>query len=228
MFKKKKTNNKYDVISKLTKKDSRGLVKSTIKLLFVFIRDRNKRITEEQAENKCLEYLSKYIPAIKDMAHLGYESYKDIGNLTNEEIFDYISKCGMDYEEFLQNYSSNVNSFMKLILFFAILEQNDIKLSTISNPMKVINNVSQENYIEILADSFDSLNDDEIEKICNIFNKDTKYVIFTEDDKKIIDEYHNRYMQEYVYPNVKDVAEKEKVLEIAKTLGKKRNKNGNN
>ena len=223
MARRKKTNNKYDVILKLTKKDQKGLLKIMAKIYFVYRKEKKDKITNEQANNEYVKYLSRFVPLVKDLSHAGYESLKDLSNLSTEELANYINELGMNYEEFKQNYHENVNNFMKLILALAILDKNDIRISKINNPKKTLNSIAQGSYLYMFENSLDSLNDDDQERICSIFRKDFSYENITDDEKSLIEEYHNKYMQEYVNPYVKDEVKKEDLLYMVKTLGQNRN-----
>lgn len=223
MARRKKTNNKYDVILKLTKKDQKGLLKIMAKIYFVYRKEKKDKITNEQANNEYVKYLSRFVPLVKDLSHAGYESLKDLSNLSTEELANYINELGMNYEEFKQNYHENVNNFMKLILALAILDKNDIRISKINNPKKTLNNIAQGSYLYMFENSLDSLNDDDQERICSIFKKDFSYENITDDEKSLIEEYHNKFMQEYVNPYVKDEVKKEDLLYMVKTLGQNRN-----
>lgn len=223
MARRKKTNNKYDVILKLTKKDQKGLLKIMAKIYFVYRKEKKDKITNEQASNEYVKYLSRFVPLVKDLSHAGYESLKDLSNLSTEELANYINELGMNYEEFKQNYHENVNNFMKLILALAILDKNDIRISKINNPKKTLNNIAQGSYLYMFENSLDSLNDDDQERICSIFKKDFSYENITDDEKSLIEEYHNKFMQEYVNPYVKDEVKKEDLLYMVKTLGQNRN-----
>ena len=223
MARRKKTNNKYDVILKLTKKDQKGLLKIMAKIYFVYRKEKKNKITNEQASNEYVKYLSRFVPLVKDLSHAGYESLKDLSNLSTEELANYINELGMNYEEFKQNYHENVNNFMKLILSLVILDKNDIRISKINNPKKTLNNIAQGSYLYMFENSLDSLNDDDQERICSIFKKDFSYENITDDEKSLIEEYHNKFMQEYVNPYVKDEVKKEDLLYMVKTLGQNRN-----
>lgn len=223
MARRKKTNNKYDVILKLTKKDQKGLLKIMAKIYFVYRKEKKDKITNEQANNEYVKYLSRFVPLVKDLSHAGYESLKDLSNLSTEELANYINELGMNYEEFKQNYHENVNNFMKLILALAILDKNDIRISKINNPKKTLNSIAQGSYLYMFENSLDSLNDDDQERICSIFRKDFSYENITDDEKSLIEEYHNKFMQEYVNPYVKDEVKKEDLLYMVKTLGQNRN-----
>ena len=223
MARRKKTNNKYDVILKLTKKDQKGLLKIMAKIYFVYRKEKKDKITNEQANNEYVKYLSRFVPLVKDLSHAGYESLKDLSNLSTEELANYINELGMNYEEFKQNYHENVNNFMKLILALAILDKNDIRISKINNPKKTLNSIAQGSYLYMFENSLDSLNDDDQERICSIFKKDFSYENITDDEKSLIEEYHNKFMQEYVNPYVKDEVKKEDLLYMVKTLGQNRN-----
>ncbi len=223
MARRKKTNNKYDVILKLTKKDQKGLLKIMAKIYFVYRKEKKDKITNEQANNEYVKYLSRFVPLVKDLSHAGYESLKDLSNLSTEELANYINELGMNYEEFKQNYHENVNNFMKLILALAILDKNDIRISKINNPKKTLNSIAQGSYLYMFENSLDCLSDDDQERICSIFRKDFSYENITDNEKSLIEEYHNKFMQEYVNPYVKDEVKKEDLLYMVKTLGQNRN-----
>ena len=215
----KKEKNKYDILSKKVKKEFKGVLPSLVKMLFVARKIETNRISDEKIEYELSKAISKALPAIKTTTHLGYETAKDVSNLDKETLARYIEESGLTLSEFSENYHENVNGIVKLLLAFAVFDKENINFPSLKDPKTAIELISGESYLDIFSNDFDSMSEESEEMIERAFDKELSYKDLTEEEIRLMEEYHNRYMNEYIYPSVgMEETPEEKMKEIVKAL----------
>ena len=220
-----KSKNKYTILTKNIKKNSKGLIRSLAKLVFIINKLEKNKISDETAEYEFSQFINKFMPAIESSIHLGYEGIKDISNLDNDTLASYIKQNNLSLSEFSSNYHENVDYIAKFLMFFAVLDKENIKSFSTDNIQSTIESITSNNYSDLFDKIAESISEENCTIIERILDNDLSYEDLTDEDKELIENYHNKYMQKYVSPSVKDEPRKEDLVQVVKQLGKKQVKN---
>ena len=220
MFKK----SKYDVMEKETFSNSMNLLILVGKVSKDLKALENGKISETDFDGNFKQAISNGLPTIKSMAHIGYENSKDIDSIDNRVLVTYIKKSGQNYEEFLNNYYERVNSYIKMILAFNIIDKEGLDVYKIITPGVIFFLIKGE--FEKVRDAINSLgvklSDDSVILMDKLVDKDFNIKDLSAKEKDILDVEHEKYMKMHIYPRVNTTGSREDTLKYAKSLGKKR------
>ena len=215
---------KYDVMGSLNRKSSMNLVFLVAKVVKDLKQYEKRKITKDELNSRFRVVVDKGIPSIKAIANIGYENSKDLLEVDNQELVTYLKKENLSLNEFKKNYMMMINTYVKILLAFGIIEIEKIDIHKIMTPdvmMSLINGDFSKLKIVIdelginISTSNKSLIDKLIEKDFDFKNLEVK-------EKELLDNIHSKYMESNVYCDVSVKEDKTEVLKYAKSLGKKK------
>lgn len=220
MFKK----SKYDVMEKETFSNSMNLLVLVGKVSKDLKSFENGKMAKGDFDNNFKQAISKGLPTIKSMAHIGYENSKDIADVDNGTLVLYMKQSGLSREDFYNNYYERVYNYIKMILAFTIIDREGLDVYRIINPSIVFALVKGE--FEKVRDSINGLgvklSSDSALLMDKLVNKDFDIKDLSDKEKNLLDKEHEKYMIKHIYPHVDTPSTKEEVLKFAKSLGKKK------
>lgn len=220
-----KKKDKYDILEK----QLLGLIKIIIIYFFkempFILKMMMDKVEKEEIDVEFLKTINFMLPVVGKVAHYVYETNKDIDNIDKEKLFDYLKTEGINIAEFSSNYLERVVFFTKILLILSIIEKEKIK---IPNPidkevLSKIHNGAEAS--ELFFEAFENAtnNDENILEIINEKNYNLNEI--TESQKQLINNYHNRYMNNQIYPKVtKEIEDEKRIMLLAKKIGSKSKK----
>ena len=215
---------KYDVIEKESFTSSMNLLFLAGKIAKDMKVFKSGKMDENTFRSSFNSAIDKGIPSIKTIAHIGYENSKDVSKVKKEVLYSYMDKEGINRESFRYNYNRMIDTYIKIILAFGIIEKENLDVYKIVTP---------EVLLELIKGDF-SLVKESVNKsglkvsiesqnlMDKLVNKGTTYSDFSTDERKFLFELHNNYMKENILPKVKKESTEEQVLKFSKSLGKKK------
>lgn len=215
---------KYDVMESINVKSSMNLLFLVGKISKDLKQYENKKISKEEFNLRFQEVISKGIPSIKAICHIGYENSKDLVNVSEKELVSYLKREGLSLEEFRSNYMKMINTYVKVLLAFNIINKENIDIYKVMTPEVMLSLVKGDfsklkSVIDELGVDISSENKGLIDRLV----KDS-FDISMLDNKEIkaLESVHSKYMDTYVYSKVNAKEAKLEVLKYAKSLGKKK------
>lgn len=212
--------NKYNELQRLVRK-----VDKLAFLLGIKVRSLKKeyakgKISKEQYDEMCNEITNKAYPNIKVVGHYIYENSMDLKRYS-KEIEEYVAKQD-EGNSFLANYRKNLNDAIKVILFCAIFEKENIDYPKQNNIEILLNMVGYGSYDINLDDTIKKMSESGASLFKKIIGSEFDYELLTEEENDLLEEYHNEYMNKNIYPAVKNLDEgrKGQVLSAAKKIGR--------
>lgn len=168
--------------------------------------------------------IEKGIPSIKTIAHIGYENSKDLSKVKKDILKDYILKEGLTLDEFKSNYNRLVNTYVKIILAFGIIERENLSVYKVITPEVLLGLIKGD--FSLIKETINSLStnvSDESKILMDkLVDKKTKIDDLSQEEKKVLNSAHNRFMREKITPYVKKESSMQEVLKFSKYLGKKK------
>ena len=214
---------KYDVMESETRKHSLNillLVGRIVKDYKTYEKSKNDSFKEKLAD-----VISKGLPSIKALAHIGYENSIDLANIDKNELKIYLMENNLDLDMFNKNYKRITNNYVKVILGFMIVESEKIDIINIVTPDILLGFVDGD--LSKLKDLLSELNIDLSLDNAKLLDKvvDPGFTIDKLDSKQkaLLNKAHDKYMELLIYSKVnKNINDDKKVLKYAKNIGKKK------
>lgn len=197
----------YDVINARVEADKKEIYLSIAKLTPILLKI--KRLQDSGKENDLLmfEFLQKLkplVPHIESMFHYEYEIMCDVDRRYGYERFcSILSEKDFNQTEFAVKYVSNRNQIIKILAFFALLRKNNISLEDLIGKddadlaLRIFNNQDMSCAIDNI---FDRLSAEDLDLLESIVDNRNRYKEPSQEVTDLANEYHERYMQEFIYP----------------------------
>ena len=104
---------KYDILYKEAKAANKGTLKLIISAISVSVKLESDEYSEEEKELLLGDLLRKCLPLVKIISHIGYENSKDLKNLNENSLNDYLESKNISKEEFLKRIINKCNEYKK-------------------------------------------------------------------------------------------------------------------
>lgn len=222
MFKK----GKYDVMEKETFSNSMNLLVLVGKVTKDLNAFDTGKMSKVDFDDSFKQAIGKGLPRIKSMAHIGYENSKDIANIDNDVLVAYMKQAGLSHDDFYNNYYGKINTYVKMILAFNIIDREGLDVYKIITPSIVFALIKGE--FENVSNAIDglgvNLSDDSVILMNKLVDKNFSIKDLNTKEKDILDSEHEKYMKKYIYPCVNIISGRDngEALRFAKSLGKKK------
>lgn len=215
---------KYDVMESISSKSTMSLLFLVGKVAKDLKLYENKKISKVEFENRFNNNLSSGLPNIKAICHIGYENSKDIVDVSEEELYRYMKKEGLTKDQFNANYMMMINTYVRVILAFDIMDKENIDVFSVMSPGVLLGLVKGD--FSKLRDKVEevgvNLSKDNQVLIDKLVSKDFDVSMLTNVEMKELERVHSKYMDRNVNGKVTDSYDKTKALRFAKSLGKKK------
>lgn len=215
---------KYDVMESISSKSTVGLLFLVGKVAKDLKLYENKKISKVEFENRFNNNLSSGLPNIKAICHIGYENSKDIVEVSEEELYRYMKKEGLTKEQFNANYMMMINTYVRVILAFNVMDKEGIDVYSVMSPGVLLSIVKGD--FSKLRDKVEevgvNLSHENQVLIDKLVSKDFDVSMLTNAEMKELEKVHSKYMDRNVNGKVTDSYDKTKALRFAKSLGKKK------
>ena len=215
---------KYDVIEKESFTSSMNLLFLAGKIAKDMKAYKAGKMDEKAFESSFNSAIDKGIPSIKTIAHVGYENSKDISKIKKEVLYSYMAQGGISAERFRYNYNRMIDTYIKIILAFGILEKENLDVYKIVTPEVLLGLIKSDFSLvkEAVDKSGSKISVESKTLMDKLVAKGTTYSDFSVDERKFLSELHNNYMKENILPKVTKESTEEQVLKFSKSLGKKK------
>lgn len=215
---------KYNIMSKALK----GTYKNTISMIFkiysIQSKYENKKIDSDSFDFEMAKIINEMYPTALAVAHIGYENNKDLQKIDKTKLYSYLESKKIGAAEFSHNYARRLTTSIKILLFFAILDKENISLPNLNDPELAVKLLEGQGIDELYESVFDQSLECQ-NMIFNVFSDDFNINDLTIEQKSLLDSYHENYMNKNIYPKVTDHQLKEKtIMGFAKSLGKPKTK----
>lgn len=212
--------NKYDIMKKQLKGVWLFSISLTLKLTSLRIKSEKGEISDEQADIELASITPKLLSIIEMSSHMSYEMCKDIENVDNRRISEYIKKHGINPIKFIDNYTQLKKCAEQMLLTFAIFDRENIQFSTLKNPEVALKLLDGGLNGEGLKDFLDCLNDERdyaLSELIRAYDNDFK---LNEDDMQLIEHYHCMYMSKNISPYVTRETTEAEIIKYVKPISK--------
>ena len=212
---------KYDIMSKELKGTYKSAISMVFKLLSINSKLKNKKINDDVFSFEMLNILSQAFPTLLTVSHIGYENNKDLQKVDKTKLFSYLETKKINPAEFSYNYSKSMTSYIKFLLLFAILEKENVSLPDIKDPELAIKLLEGQGIDELFEETCDQLSSESEDMLYDVFAEDFNINDLSEEQKALLDSYHEKYMNKNIYPRVtKDIPKEKTVMKLANAIGK--------
>ena len=215
---------KYDIIEKESFTSSMNLLFLAGKIAKDMKALKAGKISKPDFDNSFFESVSKGVPSIETIAHIGYENSLDIAKVNKKAIQLYMQKEGLTLEEFQTNYNRMINTYVKIILAFGIIEKENLSVYKVVTPEVLLGLIKGD--FSLIKDIINGLGTDVSEESKALMDKlvDTKSKIenLSEEEKKFLTSEHDKFMRKKVLPYIKKDSTDSDVLKFSKSLGNKK------
>lgn len=107
---------------------------------------------------------------------------------------------------------------------FALFDKENIEFPSLKNPDIALKLLNGEEIDDIVIDYLDKLSEEVLDKLINI-NNCFKLSDLGDEDVSLIEEYHDKYMQQNIYHKVtKSITTDTEIMKMAKSIGKSKKK----
>ena len=200
---------KYDVMGKEGNKVS-IVVTFYLKVLHRIIDDYRKKgessvfYTDDDFDAAVCDVTRKILPYLKIMAHLGYENASDLYNVDYDVMRSHF--VNESVKEFERDYSCILNRYAKTLLINLILEEEKIDVASLGDSSSLLNliNGNTRPILKMLNNGNIQLSDNNKEVVKLMASDDFNIALLSSSQVKRLNEYHNKYMDENIYPSVSD------------------------
>ncbi len=196
--------NKYYIMLKKLNATRLTAGKLVIKLLLLKNKVKKGKISQEQAMAEAGNIMSVALELMKKTAHIVYENCKDMKNIDEQELSRCLQKKGINEEKFLRNHYGAKKHSEQLLLILALLDRDfDETLDVEKQEMLYSQILNHE--LTNTDDSFYELSPDTKNIITSILrDEDIEVNGLGEEYIQLLKNYHNKYMAQYIYPEVTD------------------------
>lgn len=215
---------KYDVMESINTKSSMSLLLLVGKVYKDLKLYENKKISKQEFDIRFKNNVTSGIPSIKAICHIGYENSKDIENVSEEELYRYMKSEGLTRAEFDSNYMMMINTYVRILLSFNIIDEEKIDIYSIMTPNVLLGLVKGDfSKLKEIIDSVGvSLNHNNKVLFDKLVRKDFDVSMLSSMDIEKLERVHSQYMNKNVNNKVTGTYDKTKTLKYAKSLGKKK------
>jgi len=217
--------NKYDVMESETVKNTMNLVILVGKLSKDFLYYEKKKVMTKEFEDKFSDAVKKGVPYIRALANIGYENSIDLAGVDRYELFRYMNNNGINSNDFDINYNNAVNTYAKILFGIAIAEKENINITKVITPDTLLGLIKGDftQLRDTLSESNVHFGSNISELVDKLSKDDFDISNITDDERSLLDEVHNDYMNREIYSKVnKSVITEDQIIKYAKTLGKKK------
>lgn len=218
-------NSKYDVILGEEIKISSNMFRLAGKIFRLSLRYESGVMREDDFFDEYKTYVHEALMASKEIAHIGYENGKDLFQVDNLELRNFMKQNHMSLKAFENDYSNAINIYAKNLLLFMIAEEEGIDLTQIKD-IEICNQITKGNSLGLFA-LMDKLVIDlkpENYEIMKMMEDDDFSVMGLNPSQiERLNNYHDQYIRENISSRAVDKTfETERVLEHAKKIGQKK------
>lgn len=216
---------KYDVM----KKDMKGVglfaISFAIKISRLNSKFKKGKINEDQINMEVVTILDDVLPLIKKASHIIYENSKDLETVDKQKLLGYVQKKGINPTQFAYNYAKSKRQMTQILMAFALLDRDNIQFPSFKDPEMALKLLNGESIQDILGDVFDDLSDETTYTLFDVFDDDFELSDLKEEDAQLLEDYHNRYMMQNIYPKVtQQVTPELEIIKMAESFGKSKKK----
>ena len=206
-------NNKYEVLTNEVNECIEkipDIAKRAIPLYFS-LRFKNKKENKQKLKDLATEVQ----PLAKKLAHIAYETGKDLENIDQKQLATYLQSQNTDYIK----YQKNLNRCIKLLLVLAILEKENIDIQNLAEPDIIINALVGKDLEALFESIVNDISKESLVIIKIISEKNFNINKLSQEQIAFLDEYHNNYMNTVLYPKISNnQIQQNKALKLAKVL----------
>ncbi len=173
-----------------------------------------KIVNDEQICSKKKKLMEESLPFVEMLNHIGYENSIDITKIPKEKLEVYLRNEGISIKKVMNNYNQNISNYAKNILIYSLLKYSKEKYPEMN--AKYIDIKEKGIYCIFPEGEIDEKLNSLIDKLSE---KNFKLDNLNNEEKGILEKYHNKYMLDYIYSQVneKNYAEDE-VTSLIKRL----------
>lgn len=171
-----------------------------------------------------VDAIRKCLPNVKAIAHIGYENSIDLEKVNADKLYKYMQENGLSREEFTKNYVHIINTYVKVILAFAIIDKECLNVYRIVTPEVLLGLVKGEfKKVKDVIDELDvNVSSDSKILMDKLVKDDFDIKQLTKEEKILLDKEHALYMKKDILPKVTKKTETLEVVKLAKSIGKKK------
>lgn len=171
-----------------------------------------------------VDAIRKCLPNVKAIAHIGYENSIDLEKVNADKLYKYMQESGLSREEFTKNYVHIINTYVKVILAFAIIDKECLNVYRIVTPEVLLGLIKGEfKKVKDVIDELDvNVSSDSKILMDKLVKDDFDIKQLTKEEKILLDKEHALYMKKDILPKVTKKTEILEVVKHAKSIGKKK------
>ena len=215
---------KYDVMESINTKSSMNLLFLVGKVAKDLKLYENKKISNLEFSNRFNKNVTSGIPCIKAICHVGYENSKDMLSISDVELDKYLKSEGLSLKQFYSNYRMMINTYVRVLMAFNVIEEEKIDIYSIMTPDMLINLMKGDfsGLKDIIEKTGVNLKKENKDLIDRLVKKDFDITMLNKEEISSLEKIHFQYMEMNVNGKVNVDSDKSKVLKYAKSLGKKK------
>ena len=208
---------KYDILNKEMRLASKNILSLVFQSLPLIRKMESDKYSEEEKSEILGKLLQKLLPSLKVVSHIGYENSKDIKSVDEDTLNEYLKSRRINKETFKENYDKKQSEYVAILAFLSILEKEKINVSSISNPLAILE-VLDGNIDDDLLNSFS--NSSSYNLLEEAFDDNFAIANMSDELKNLVEDYHNTYMNNIILTRVSEETTQKQILKIAKSNSK--------
>ena len=208
---------KYDILNKEMRLASKNILSLVFQSLPLIRKMESDKYSEEEKSEILGKLLQKLLPSLKVVSHIGYENSKDIKSIDEDTLNEYLKSRRINKETFKENYDKKQSEYVAIFAFLSILEKEKINVSSISNPLAILE-VLDGNIDDDLLNSFS--NSSSYNLLEEAFDDNFTIANMSDELKNLVEDYHNTYMNNIILTRVSKETTQKQILKIAKSNSK--------
>ena len=153
------------------------------------------RDLEEKYDIEMAKILIDASSILKTSAHIVYEISKDLEEIDPQSFKNYLQELNITSNSFNYRLEEKQNDALYFLAFYALLEKNGKPIESLSPDeiLAIISSFGTKNY---------EVTKEDVELLEKIQNKYFSFESLTDYEKQLIDNYHEKYMDEVIYKDV--------------------------
>lgn len=208
---------KYDILNKEMRLASKNILSLVFQSLPLIRKMESDKYSEEEKSEILGKLLQKLLPSLKVVSHIGYENSKDIKSIDEDTLNEYLKSRRINKETFKENYNKKQSEYVAILAFLSVLEKEKINVSSISNPLAILE-VLDGNIDDDLLNSFS--NSSSYNLLEEAFDDNFTIANMSDELKNLVEDYHNTYMNNIILTRVSEETTQKQILKIAKSNSK--------
>ena len=208
---------KYDILNKEMRLASKNILSIVFQSLPLIRKMESDKYSEEEKSEILGKLLQKLLPSLKVVSHIGYENAKDIKSIDVDTLNEYLKSRRISKETFKENYDKKQSEYVAILAFLSVLEKEKINVSSISNPLAILE-VLDGNIDDDLLNSFS--NSSSYNLLEEAFDDNFTIANMSDELKNLVEDYHNTYMNNIILTRVSEETTQKQILKIAKSNSK--------